>query len=540
MKVLLIQPPVQDFYDTDIRLQPLGLCFLKAALTEHCPDVEVIVRDFHHGCGRQTIAIPQEFHYLKEYYKEHNGTPFSSFNHYYHFGLPFEEIAEKVRSEKPDLVGISSLFAPYYREVLRCAEAIKKRWGTIIVVGGGQATCSPSLMLENPAIDYIVRGEGEKPLVELAKALMSGGSEATIAGLGYKREGRIHLNPVGENFPFNTLPCPDFADLSAEKYLYRKKPMAFVQTSRGCPHRCSFCSVHQIFGRSYRRRNPEHIIAEMEHRYQDGVRVFDFEDDNLTLKRSHILDLCNRISEKFTGGDITLLAMNGISYNNLDPEILQHMKKAGFSRLNLALVSSERQVLQGVNRPHCPEKLQEVVHAAFSLGFDLEVHQIIGLPNESLASMANSMAFLGRLPVLIGVSIFYLTPGTDIARQFPAMEGKDIFMSRSTAMARQSEECGRDDLFTLFTTARIINFLKGIEIEGAEISLEELLHRKNKEKRIRSGIEILTRLLTEKKFYTAHKDMYAQQPGFRYSTFEKVWENKDSIITQNGKKISLR
>jgi hypothetical protein len=60
MKVLLVQPPVQDFYDTDVRLQPIGLCYLKAAVNKHLPEVEVIIKDFHAGCGRKTVKIPQE------------------------------------------------------------------------------------------------------------------------------------------------------------------------------------------------------------------------------------------------------------------------------------------------------------------------------------------------------------------------------------------------------------------------------------------------------------------------------------------------
>ena len=67
MKLLLIQPPVQDFYDTAIRLQPLGLCALKAIVRERLPRWEVSVKDYHHGRGRRTIPIPPELAYLKAY-----------------------------------------------------------------------------------------------------------------------------------------------------------------------------------------------------------------------------------------------------------------------------------------------------------------------------------------------------------------------------------------------------------------------------------------------------------------------------------------
>ena len=92
MKVLLIQPPVRDFYDTDVRLQPIGLAYLKAAVTKYLPDIEVIIKDYHGGCGRKTVAIPKELRYLSEYYPVADKSPFSTFHQYYHFGKSFDEI----------------------------------------------------------------------------------------------------------------------------------------------------------------------------------------------------------------------------------------------------------------------------------------------------------------------------------------------------------------------------------------------------------------------------------------------------------------
>src|SRR5437016_11559786 len=133
MNVLLIQPPVQDFYDTDVRLQPIGLCYLKAAVRKHLPDVDVIIKDYHGGCGRRTVAIPRELKYLTDYYPVADKSPFSTFHQYYHFGKSFDEIEADVAEIRPDVVGISSLFTPYYREVLRSEE---RRVGKSVDIGG--------------------------------------------------------------------------------------------------------------------------------------------------------------------------------------------------------------------------------------------------------------------------------------------------------------------------------------------------------------------------------------------------------------------
>src|SRR4029077_7919172 len=96
MKVLRVQPPVQDFYDTDVRLQPIGLCYLKAAGNKHLPEVEGIIKDFHAGSGRKNVKIPQELQYLKDYYPAVDKSPFSTFHQYYHFGRAFDEIETEI------------------------------------------------------------------------------------------------------------------------------------------------------------------------------------------------------------------------------------------------------------------------------------------------------------------------------------------------------------------------------------------------------------------------------------------------------------
>ena len=174
MKLVLLQPPIEDFYHTPVRLVPLGLGYLKAAVKRYLPEVEVVVRDFHQGWGRRTIPLPNDLAYLKEYFAWPDQSPFSTFHYYYHFGADYQTIADEIGRERPDLVGISSLFTPYYREVWQCAEAVKKALDVPVLLGGSHVSAAPEQMLGHPAVDWIIRGEGEKPLVELLRALLQG------------------------------------------------------------------------------------------------------------------------------------------------------------------------------------------------------------------------------------------------------------------------------------------------------------------------------------------------------------------------------
>jgi radical SAM superfamily enzyme YgiQ (UPF0313 family) len=460
MKVLLIQPPVQDFYDTDVRLQPIGLCYLKAAVKKHLSDVDVIIKDYHGGCGRRTVAIPTELRYLTDYYPVADKSPFSTFHQYYHFGKPFDEIEAEIGEIRPHVVGISSLFTPYYREVLEVAARVKKRINVPVIVGGSHASAAPETLLSSPNVDYVIRGEGEKAFVDFLRYLKGQKRLEEVPNLAYRKDSELAFNPLGDNFPIDELPFPDLSDLSPASYALAGKPMTFMITSRSCPHKCSFCSVHTTFGTNYRRRSLDNVIEEIELRYQQGYRAIDFEDDNLTYYKSTFKALCRRLIERFPKREMQFVAMNGISYLSLDEELLELMFQAGFSHLNLALVSSDKTVRETTKRPHTLEAYLRVVHKAHALGFQIVSYQILGLPNESLDSMIQTLAFNARLPVLLGASPFYRTPASPIARGLHLTE-EDYVKARLTAMTVETDSFCREDIYSLFITTRITTSSKG-------------------------------------------------------------------------------
>jgi len=541
MKVLLLQPPVEDFYNTDIRLQPIGLAYLKAAVQKYLPGVQVTIKDYHCGWGRRTIPLPRELSYLKDYYSKDDKSPFSTFHHYYHFGADFEMIAREIAQEKPDLVGIASLFAPYHREALRCAETIKKHFPVPILLGGAQVSSMPEAMLAHPAVDFVIRGEGERPFVEFLKALKNGKGLRHVPNLGYKARGKSILNPRKENFPIETLPFPDLSDLPQDHYLFEKKPLCFIITSRGCPYRCAFCSVHKTFGHKCRRRSAQNILSEIQQRYDEGYRVFDFEDDNLTFDRKEMTELCEQLIRVFPQKDIQLLAMNGVCYWTLDSGILKLMRRAGFTHLNLSLVSTNTALLKKVHRPNPLKKYREVVKEAVALGFKVVAYQILGLPGDTLSSMIKTLLFNAKLPVLLGASPFYLIPHSPIARHSSNPSEADIFKARLTAMAIETRGFKREDLYTLLITTRILNFLKGLPLRAAKNPLSRACTAASKlDPRSAAGVAILQKLLKEKIFYAYTSRGFEPLPRFRTELFFQLWRKIDIIQTLENKSIAIK
>lgn len=545
MKILLIQPPVEDFYDTDVRLQPLGLCFLKSIVQQKIPGCEVLVKDFHQGHGRRTISLPKELSYLKAFYPGHDRSPFSAFSQYYHFGASYEAIAASVLEYQPDLVGIASLFSPYYREVLACARSIKNVLDVPILAGGSHVSAAPMTLLEDPAIDFVIQGEGERPLVEFVRAFMGQGPGepvdwGQIPNLGWKSEKRCVLNAVEPNYPFISLPAPDLWDLDPSDYFFEGKPMCFVTTSRGCPHKCSFCSVHLTFGYGYQKRTPDEILEELRERYAQGYRIFDFEDDNLSLFKEDFRELLQLLIREFEGKDVRFVAMNGISYLHLDEGLLMLMRQAGFTHLNLSLVSARADTLAGLHRPHTVKRFMDIVARAHAYGFKTVAYLILGLPSETLKDMVATLALLAREPVLVGASIFYLTPGCPIADDFPPMSEGDIFKARSTAMAVETQDFDREDIYTLFLTSRIIDFFKGLCFDESSLGVRDALAwAQNQGGRTALGANILLNLARTGQLHGASRQGFFNLPAFRKQLFDTALHTMGTIQTTEGKIIDL-
>ncbi len=540
-KIILVQPPVEDFYDTEVRLQPIGLAYLKAALNSELPDVHCKILDFHTGMGRKTLKIPKELSYLKEYYAIKDESPFCSFFNYFRFGESLDTMVKKILEQTPDLVGISSLFSPYYREVLALVDALKAMHPELkIVLGGSHVSACPELMLGHDGVDFIITGEGEIPFIELVSSLKNNSDYRTIPQLGFKENGQLHINPAKENLDLERFPIPDFSDLLSETYRYEGQKICFLVTSRSCPHRCSFCSVHTTFGTSYRRRSVQSVLQEIEIRIREGYQAIDFEDDNLSFYQTEFREILNAIISRYGERKIQLMAMNGISYISLNQELLELMYRAGFTNLNLALVSSDKAVRETTKRPHTLEKFETVLDTSVRIGLKVIAYQILGLPSESLSSMIQTLAYLGSKPVNIGVSTFYLTPNSPIAKNFGPRSEKDIFLARSSAIAITSEAVNRDSLYTLFVTARILNFLKSLPITGS-MNLSTLLQCTEAENpRQQLGLNLLSILHKEHKLLLSSKNgQQIEQRHFTYLVYEQVLNQIVSVPTQGGGSIFL-
>jgi anaerobic magnesium-protoporphyrin IX monomethyl ester cyclase len=534
MKILLIQPPIRDFYQTQIRTQPIGLAYLAATLTAHGYSVEIL------DCQtekKRSIPLPPELAYLRAYYPFDDRSPFKLYSGYYHFGMGWDEIGKRVEASRADVFGISSSFTPYHGEALEIASIIKQGDSRrIVVMGGAHVSCDPQGVLESPLVDYAVLGEGEPRLPLLLEHIAQGSIRKIqeMDGIGYRVDGRVRINPLATFVQdLDDLPQPARGLLDLDRYCIKKKRATMIITSRGCPHGCAYCSARLVMGASFRKRSPEGIIQEMlecQRRY--GINAFDIEDDNFTFDKARAKRLLSLILETFGQGGLQLSAMNGISFASLDGELLRLMQQAGFKEINLSLVSIDPAIKEGMHRPEEMAGFDEIAAEATSAGLKVIAYAILGMPGQMVTEMVDTLIYLMGRKVLIGPSVYYPCPGTALfelckrERLLPAA----ISQWRSSAMPIETRAFNRLDIATLFRLARLLNFIKG-RMDRDELDdgltwreLEQVLKAHGKEKDP-TWPDLLLLLINERSFFSLRVDPAKKASFLKLASSRRVLDH---------------
>jgi len=355
---------------------------------------------------------------------------------------------------------------------------------------------------------------------------------AAVPNLVWRSDGGMKQNPVENITNISELPFADYDIPGTPKYMLSGKCHAMIVASRGCPHRCKFCSIHRTFGTKYRLRSVEHVLAEMEDKIKRGFRSFDFEDDHFGGNKRWLHQLLDGIIGRFSDYDLSLQAMNGITVTNLDTNIMEKMKLAGFSSINLSLVTPDRKKQQALSRPFDTAAFTKVVQAAQQIGLKVTAYLIIGLPGDTVKNNLQSILFLASLPCLIGPSLFYLVPGTPIFDELAA-KGQipdSELCYRSSYFPYTRPDYSRESAMTLFRICRIINFMKAARDYGyqpAEYNIEKNSiiipsDLNGKQSQITLGFALLEMLKTTGKLYGTGK-----KKGNRYPL---VQERCDSVL----------
>ncbi len=446
LNILLLSPPIFDFYYTPARKEPLGLLYIKSALEKE-KNVKVDIYDALLSGKKRKLSIPKYFDYLKHIYSK-DTSYFSLFSNYYRFGDSFFKIVNHINNSGYDIVAISALFSGYYPDLEQLIRYIKNNTNTIVVVGGWAIDAEKEDLYCESKADFFLTGDGEESFKFFIKAFLNKISFQDVPGIIFRKNGKIiKKNAITNTAIKNTFPK------RYHNYYYQKQRIAKVVISKGCLYKCKFCSIHR--GSTFSLRTIESIEKELEYLVHLGIKIVDFEDDNLfgTVKFSNqFLNLL----EKYHKKGLTYTAMNGITAKNILP-FIEKIINVGFKELNFSLVISDNKLKDSFKRPFDIEIIKEIV-TKIQGKIPTLVFLILGLPGSEPDMVLKDILELAKLPVSIGISPLYLIPGIPMFEKMGLP--KDRRLLRGSALYKFDKSFSREDVASLWKFTRMINWMK--------------------------------------------------------------------------------
>jgi len=365
----------------------------------------------------------------------------------------WKEIDTLLKSERPEILGISQFTHNRFESLKLAALAKKTDPACFVVFGGPHATHRAREILSgNRAVDAVVLGEGEETFLEIAAHLAAKKRRLEgIRGIALRRGGDIMLTPPREPLvDLDKLPLPA-AHYDNAIAADPRRQLEFIITSRGCPAACRFCSSPRFWGKSLRFRSPESIVDEIRFiRDKYGLLYFSIRDDTFTVDRERVIAFCRLLIQE----KIYILWNCQSRVNAVDTEMLLMMKRAGCECVQFGVESGSRSVLKKLGKNISPEQVKAAALAVRQAGINLSIYLITGVPNETEEDLKATLRLIEEIKPGDGqVSPLAYYPGTALLEQAVvsgAVKG-DIFET-----ARSHALYVRDDPFLASSTAAIL------------------------------------------------------------------------------------
>jgi|TARA_Y100000294_G_scaffold150801_1_gene148264 magnesium-protoporphyrin IX monomethyl ester (oxidative) cyclase len=407
MKALLIYPPIRAYLsDTPWPDPPLGLGYIGAVIENEGFEVEIL-----DALALGTDNVQKEGEFLR-------------------VGLSWEDLKKRVSKSSPDIVGITAAYTAYASDSHNCAKIIKEINPDIpVVFGGAHTSILYSQVLSDPNVDIAVLGEGEMTYLELMKTLKANGDIYSIDGTAVNKNSIITKNaprPFIEEL--DSIPFPARHLLPMENYFHKpsflrdysmRKPRTNMITSRGCPFDCVFCSIHSVWGYKWRWRSAKNVVDEIElliNKYK--VREIAFLDDNITLNKKRMIEICDEIIERKL--DIKWCTPNGVMVRTLDQEVVGLMNKSGCWKLTLGIESGSPETQKFIGKKIDADQCRKIIEFCNKIGMWTHATFIIGFPYETLDSINQTINF--AINSELDLANFY------VATPYPATKLHEIYV----------------------------------------------------------------------------------------------------------------
>lgn len=282
----------------------------------------------------------------------------------------------------PDVIGISAMFTQYKQCTFDFIARIKKTFPCAhIILGGAYASTFPEEAIQYA--DTVIVGEGEEVICDVV--------ENRTKGI-IKTERIQDLDKLP--FPAYDLMMDDIKEmnwLSRKSPFLMRRPLAHMITSRGCPNACTFCAVKVSWGRKWIPRSARSVVEEIAYLYTLGFKEIHFNDDNCSISKERMYEICNEILRMNI--KIKIACPTGIHIMTLDKQLLTLMKKAGFYRLCFGIETGSPRMQKLIRKNLDLDKAREVIKDANRLGYWTAGTFIMDFPDETEEDRQMSIDF---------------------------------------------------------------------------------------------------------------------------------------------------
>ena len=293
------------------------------------------------------------------------------------------------------------------------------------ILYGSHPTFMPQPSLAAEGVDIVVRHEPEFAVRDIARCLDRDTDWRQTPGIGYRDGDRIVLrDPYPPIEDLDALPIPDRSLLPRDAVYFnpvvRRTPYTTMETSRGCPARCTFCTVPPFFGRQVRVRSAERVLEELFQLVSQGYREVFIRDETFVIDRERNRRICQRMID--TGLDLTWICNARV--DALRDEDVALMRRAGCHLIKFGVESGDQAVLDRMGKGIRLEQTRAAFQMCRRHGVDAHAHVMLGCPGETRATLDATLEFVLQLDAATAsFGIFTPFPGTavfdEVARRHP-------------------------------------------------------------------------------------------------------------------------
>ncbi len=307
-------------------------------------------------------------------------------------GLSPEGIADAAVEFRADVVGISA-WTDFWYPAYRTGELIKQALPQVhLSYGGPHLGIFPNETLDIPFVDSVVVGDGEIPFMYLCNLISHGTVDNRFPGLHFKQHG---VKPEPSTFyihaDLDDLPIPDRTLLPLRDYtsvLGKNDLVTTMITSRGCPHRCTFCKLN--FQKTLA-RSAESVVSEFANLAELGIREVEIYDDTFTWSKKRLEAICNGLIEADLG--IEFAVRDRVSSASSSPELLELMYRAGCRRIHFGIESGVQPVIDRMKKKITLDQASRAVQQARKAGLTVLTYFMFGNLKETVEDMRRTIDF---------------------------------------------------------------------------------------------------------------------------------------------------